>query len=152
MGVTRMATLRLKGMDEYISRLNKLTAHTEDTMKRAVYAGADKIADAVRLSMVGIPVQDEYVNKGEMRTGVKAEDKEKIQLGLGIAKIRNESGSVNTKVGFARGVVGMARKVESGTSYMQKYPFVRRAVNKARQAAMQEMAKVFDEETKKLMR
>lgn len=151
-GVMAMARMNLKGCNEFIQKLENLTMHTEPIMKKALYVGAREIRKAVAEAAAGVPVQDEYVNKNEMRTGIRAEDKAKLMEGVGVAKHRNDGGSVNTAVGFRRGTAGIARKVESGTSYMQKHPFVRRATNRARRAAEAEMKKVFEEETQKLMK
>ena len=46
----------------------------------------------------------------------------------------------------------VARGVESGTSWKQKYPFVRPAVNKSRKATEKRMEEILDREIEKLMK
>lgn len=146
-----MATFQFKGLDEYIKKLEELTTDTEEIMKRAVYAGADKIANSLRSGTFSVSVQDEPSKKGDKKTGITSEEKAILSSGIGIARIRKEGDEFNTRVGFSRDAAKIARRVEYGTSYMQSQPFIRMSVRRARAAAEAAMAKEFDEQTKKIM-
>lgn len=143
-----MANLKFTGLDEYIRQLENLTSHTTGICKMAVWEGGKVIGDAIKSSLNDIPVQDEYVRKGHMRTGVRSEEKEAIVAAFGMSKMRVD-GSVSTKAGFKAGT--KIRAVESGTSYMQKHPVVRKAVNKSKAQAENAMKAKFEEATMKTM-
>lgn len=143
-----MATIKFTGLDEYIRRLENLTAHSRGICKMAVWEGGKVVGDAIKDALGDIPVQDEYVQKGEMRTGIRSEEKEEIIAAFGLSKMRTGS-SVSTKAGFKAGT--KIRVVESGTSYMHKHPVVRKAVNRAKPAAEAAIKAKLEEETNKLM-
>jgi HK97 gp10 family phage protein len=76
---------------------------------------------------------------------------------FGIASIdKDGGGDWNTKIGFdgydSKGVPNQlkARVLESGSSKQPKRPFVRPAVNATKVKAQAEMARVVDEELKKI--
>lgn len=72
--------------------------------------------------------------------------------------MQNDAGYINVKIGFdgynANGVANvlMARIFESGTSKVQKHPFVRPAVNSSKARAEAEMARILDKEIKNIMK
>lgn len=144
-----MATIQFKGLDEYIVKLERLTAHSHGICKMAVWEGGKVVGDNIKSALNGIPVQDEYVPKDEMRTGVRQEDKDTIISAFGLSKMRDSGGSISTKAGFNAG--SKIRAVESGTSFMRKHPVVRQAINRSRGAAEGAMAAKLIEETQKLM-
>lgn len=43
------------GIDEYISQLQNLEFNTEDLIGRAIYKGADIVADAIKANIEGLP-------------------------------------------------------------------------------------------------
>lgn len=146
-----MAKMTFEGLDEYILKLEKLTDNTEEAMKKALYKGAGIVADSVKAAISSVPVDDEYVPKGELREGIRSEEKAILPGGFGIARFRNEGSSITTSIGFKGKAARIAAKVENGTSYMKKFPFIRRAVNRSKASAEAAMAKVFDEEINKIM-
>ena len=115
-----MAKITFSGLNDYELMISRLAKSTEDVAGRAIYAGADIVADAIRQNLSGLPE----------RTGVT---KRGLKDGLGIAPMQNDAGYINVKIGFdgynANGVANvlMARIFESGTSKVQKHPFVRPA-------------------------
>lgn len=146
-----MATWQVKGLDEYIRKLEKLSSESEETLKRSIYPAAGIVAQAISAATHSVPVDDRYVKKGEMQQGIRTEEKEILAAGVGIAKHRNENGFVNTHVGFTPEAARIARKIESGRSYLRKSPFVRRAVNGSKAAAEAAIKNELDVEIQKLM-
>lgn len=144
-----MASIKFKGLDEYIEKLENVTAHTRGVTKMALWEGGKVIGDSIKSSLSDIPVQDQYVPKGEKRTGIRSEEKAAIQAAFGLSKMRESGGGYSTKAGFNAGT--KIRQVESGTSYLTKHPVVRRAVNKSKGRAENAMASKFEEETMKIM-
>lgn len=143
-----MATIKFSGLDAYIRKLENLTAHSRGICKMALWEGGKVIGDSIKSALNDIPVQDEYVQKGEKRTGVRTEEKEAIIAAFGLSKMRTGS-NISTKAGFKAGT--KIRAVESGASYMQKHPVVRKAINQAKPAAEAAIKEKLEEETNKLM-
>lgn len=161
-----MAKINFKGLDDYISALNKMKGDETVTIEKSVYVGAKVIADAVKSGMSGIRTREDghMYRNGEMAPGPTEQEKRDLIASFGLAPMRNDSGFINTKAGFdgygshktrmyKQGVPNalVARSCESGTSWMQKQPFMRKAVNGARKAAIAAMQAKFDEEIKKQM-
>ena len=139
-----MARLRFTGLKDYEMQLSRLKRGADEIAGKAIYAGSEIIADAIKQSIQGLP----------SRTGAT---KQGLLDGFGIAPLQNDSGYLNVKTGFdgynAKGVPNalMARVYESGTSKVPKHPFVRPAINASRKRAEAKMAEVLDEEIKKIM-
>lgn len=142
-----MATISIKGFEGWIEKLDQATERSKGICKMAVWEGGKVVGDSIKASLERIPVQDHYVPEGTIRTGILKEEKDKIISAFGLSKMRADI-SVSTKAGFKPGTKISA--VENGTSYMQKHPVVRQAVNRARKSAQSAMEEKFLEETKKI--
>jgi HK97 gp10 family phage protein len=156
-----MAKWKFEGLDKYIEYLRKLDADADEMIRKAVYNGAGVVADSVRSSINGIRTDD---SKGkEMRSGPTSQQKAGLQKGFGISRMNNEDGYINVKLGFsgrngrkskkraqAEANITAARNIESGTPYMAKQPFMRKAVNSAKKQCEQVMEDTIEEEIKKI--
>ena len=85
-----------------------------------------------------------------------ADQRAALVNGLGISRMREESGAVSVVIGFAgtnkdgeRNTTVM-RRVESGTSRTEKLPVIRQTKNRTRAAAMAAMREQFEEDIKEL--
>lgn len=162
-----MAKIEMRGMDAYISELRKLGENTAPVCKAAVYAGAKVIADEIRQATSGLNrVTDaEAMAAYHEKKPVKISVSQKIGLAksLGIAPIADKYGIVSTKIGFdgyndvktERWPNGqpnalIARACESGSSAMLKQPFVRPAIQRKKDAALEAMKQAADRELEKL--
>lgn len=151
-----MARITVKGLDEWIEKLDTLTNKSEGLCKRAVWEGGRVVKDAIAPALNDIPVQDHYVPKDQMRKGLTSEQKAGVINGFGLAKMRNEGGKISTKAGFKGMTDGvhnsaLMRRVESGATYQQKHPIIRPAVNRARAAAKTAMQSRFEEDVQTIM-
>ena len=139
-----MARLRFTGLKEYELQLSRLRRGADEIAGKAIYAGAEIVADAIKQGIQGLP----------SKTGTT---KQGLLDGFGIAPLQKDAGYLNVKIGFdgynAKGVpnVLMARLFESGKSKVPKRPFVRPAINASRKRAEAKMAEVLDEEINKIM-
>lgn len=130
------------GIDEYISQLRNLEFNTEDLIGRAIYKGADIVADAIKANIESMPSS-------------ACTDVEKAGLlnGFGIARMQDENGYFNVKAGFdgynddvtkkwphGKPNSMIARSIEGGTSWKAKHPFIAPAVRSSRDAAEKAMA------------
>lgn len=103
---------------------------------------------------------DERFGTPENKTvGPNAFQKEGLRRSIGIAKMRKEGSFWNVKIGFSgynkittktwpsgQPNAMVARSVESGTSWMQKQPFMRKAENSSKVRCEQAMANEIDKQ------
>ena len=154
-----MARFSFTGLDAYVAKLEKLTRKSHGQIKMSVWEGAKVAKDALVQGMNSIPVQEQFVPKNHVRSGIPQGEKNAILSHFGVAKMRDSRGSVDTHVGwkgvYKRGnkfipVVTLVRQVESGTSWMRKVPFARRAANSARGKAEEAMRNKMESEINKI--
>lgn len=152
-----MATMTIRGMDEYARKLSQLGQASVPIAKKAVYAGASIVADEVKKRLEANLDDPSYVGK-KSEGGIKSDASTGDLLeSFGIAPIgTDKNGNTNTKIGFdgydSKGVPNAlkARSMESGTSTLRKRPFVRPAVNAVKSKAQETMGDVVDEEIAKI--
>ena len=162
-----MAKLTFGGMSEYYAKLKQLeAAFSKDTaIEKAVYKGADVVADQIRDNLETLPEDGfQRLKPGEQFTGLSAAQKQDLENSFGLTPIsRDRSGFVHTKAGFdgygsfptksyPQGVPNalLARAAESGSSVRRKTPFVRTAVNATRKQAIEAMEDSIDDDIKNI--
>ena len=142
-----------KGLNSYIEYLQKINAVTDEVIGEAVYEMAKVVADKVRSSIQALPTVSNEANIATYKKGYsRLSDKEKQGLldGFGISPLQEDSGFVNVKLGFdgynsvktkkypqGQPNALIARVTESGSSYREKTPFIRPAVNASKKQAEQ---------------
>lgn len=162
-----MATIQFKKGYEYIFKVSKLEAALKkDILGRAVYDGAAVVADEIRKSLERVPTDEGYGTESAPARGPKKAQKKGLYESLGITSMQDDgTGYLNVKIGFdgyndivtqrwPRGQPNqmVARAVESGTTWMQKNDFVRRAVASSRKRAIEAMKKAVDKGIEKIMK
>lgn len=176
-----MAKMEISGLDDYIAKLDKLQSrYAQGYYGKAIYEGAKIVTDQIRTNIKSLPVERRttwnasYVdswgdanwnkNADVYLDGITATQKAGLLDGLGIAKMKNDGGTLNVRAGFhgynkqktrkfpnGQPNAMIARSVEGGTSLMQKHPFVAPAVRKTRAAAEAKMKEVIENGLKKIM-
>ena len=137
-----MARCSFKAGDEFALALSHLATGSEEIAKKAIYEGANIIADKIKSNLEGV-LSDEATGELVDSFGVTPID-------------RDADGNFNAKIGFdgydSKGVANQlkARVIESGTSKKQKHPFVRPAVNATKKQAVARMGEIITEEIRKL--
>lgn len=150
-----------KGLNSYIEYLQKINAATDEVIGEAVYEMAKVVADKVRSSIQALPTVRNEANIATYKKGYsRLSDKEKQGLldGFGISPLQEDSGFVNVKLGFdgynsvktkkypqGQPNALIARVTESGSSYREKTPFIRPAVNASKKQAEAAGRAKFDE-------
>lgn len=162
-----MAKMRFKGIDEYAAQLQKLDNLSTGMIKRAVWEGASVIANAVKAEIKALPEisEREAMIRTEQITGITPTQKRGLIEGCGLAKMQNEGGYINTKLGFAgynatktrayqngQPNLLIARAVNSGSSVRARNPFINKAVKAAKERAEAAMAASFDKDTAKTIK
>lgn len=165
-----MAKMTIKGIDEYALKLSKLGNKSQEVAGKAIYAGAQVVADAIKRNIDSLEAVDDKYNLIAYKQGKKSKLSETQKKGLkeafGITKMQKDSdGFYNVKLGFDGYNDVKTKKypngqpnqliaivTESGSSFMDKTPFVRPALNQTKKQAQEIMQKVIDEETGKIMK
>ena len=134
-------TVQTEGMAELSRMLSDLGEAAQGVASASLYEGAGVMADAVSQAVHGIATEPfRYAAEGHQR---KPSPEEKALLEAapkGVAKFRKTSYSVDTSVGLSRAGYGqlgsktkpipqIANAINSGTSFMKKQPFFRKAVS-----------------------
>lgn len=139
-----MAKFAAKAGEEWAAKLSALGNQSEEVAKKALYEGAAVVADQIKSGINGLPQKTGATKRG-------------LASGFGISRMRQEGGYYEVKLGFSgyneNGKPNqlMARIMESGTSRVQKHPFVRPAVSRSKNAAQQAMQQKIDEECRRIM-
>ena len=148
-----------------LSEIEGLFTRLEGAAGRAaakgLYKGAGIVADAVKQSISGLPIDERHVKDGEMLTGITRQQKAGLIDGFGIAPLKDENGYLNVKLGFdgynsvktksfpnGQPNSMIARSVNSGTSFRQRIPFVDSTVSANKAACEQKMKDTFDQALK----
>lgn len=99
-----MATMRFKGLDEYLQKLQRVEKNTPEIVGKVVYGMADIVADAVREEINALPAEPDVEalkawSKGE-RAPLTIKEKKGLQESFGITKMLEEDGYYHVKLGF----------------------------------------------------
>ena len=160
----QVAKLKFKGLEEYEAKLLKLRNVSKEMIGEAIYEGAGIVADAVKSNIESIPIDDRYVTGGAVLHGITEEQKAGLRDGFGIARMQDDNGYLNVKLGFngynsvktknypsGQPNSLIARSVNAGSSFRSRIPFVDNAVNQSKNAAEQKMKEKFDSAIGKIM-
>lgn len=139
-----------EGMEDLSRMLESLGDAGQGVAARALYEGAGVMANTISQAVHGIAVEPfKYAARGKRR---KPSPEEKAVLvgsgGGGISKFRRNGLTVDTSVGYSNAgyanltptkvkpVALIANSINSGTSFMDKQPFFRKAVSRAKGPAL----------------
>lgn len=159
-----MAKITFPGLSDYELMISRLSKGVDDIAGKAIYAGAGIVADAIKENIKDLPIVRGYgTTENPLPGGVTAPQKAGLIDGLGISPMQSDAGYLNVKIGFdgynatktdkyPQGQPNqlVARGVESGTSWKQKKPFIRPAINASKSRAEAEMARILDQEIEKI--
>lgn len=150
--------MKVDGMAEISETLEKMAEDAPKVAAKALYQGAGIMAKEVTKGVATIRTAPfKYAGNGQTRLP-SPEEKAVVQKGaVGIAKFDKNGTEVNTSVGFKNaGYAKMAGKtvpipkivnaINSGTSFMQKQPFVRKAARAGTNKAINAMKEVIETE------
>lgn len=149
--------LKVDGMAEISELLEKMEQDAPKTASRALYVGAGIMADEIKKNVETIKTAPfKYAKEGSRLPS--PEEKEIVQTAAaGIAKFNKNGTEVDTSVGFQNAgyaelkgkmvpIPVIVNSINSGTSFMKKQPFVRKAANNAAPKAMEAMRQQIEAE------
>ena len=127
--------------------MQKLPQKAEEVAALALYDGAGVVADKVSRAAKGIATEPFKYAAGGRKRKPSPEEKAVIEKApKGIAKFKKDGLSVTTSVGMqnagyaevngtVKPIPQIANAINSGTSFMEKQPFLRRAFSQSKRAA-----------------
>lgn len=163
------SNIQFPGVGPYIAKLHQLSNDSLNIVEKAVAKGAAPIADACKENLRGLSAKPNVsaiiAYKQGRKSPLTEEQKKGLIESMGLAPMQNDKGYINTKLGFdgynsvvtRRWPKGqpnalIARVLESGSSAMDKQPFIRPAVNEKKKESEKVMETFLNEEIEKIMR
>ena len=149
-----MASIEMQGLDEYLVKLSAMEhSSKEEICGKAIYEGAGIVADSIRAELSNLPTDERFGTTEAPAQGIKAIQKEGLLHSLGITSMKDDGhGFLHVKVGFdgynrvvtkkwPRGQPNqmVARAAASGTTWLMKYPFTKKAVSSVRKKVLKTM-------------
>ena len=150
-------SISVSGMDELLKKMDKLGEKAADAAALALYEGAGVMADSVSQAVRGIATEPFCYAAGGRTRKPSPEEKAVLEgARIGVAKFRKTPSNVNTSVGLQNSGYGevagrtvpvplIANAINSGTSFMSKQPFFRKATGKSGAAAAAIESKLSEE-------
>ena len=142
--------MKVDGMAEISDLLSQMEEKAPAVAARALYDGAGIMADEIRKGTETIKTAPfQYARNGTRLPS--PEEKEIVsQAAVGIAKFDKNGTEVDTSVGFRQSgyaelngkqkpIPVIVNAINSGTSFMNKQPFIRKAANSGAPKAMKAM-------------
>lgn len=149
--------MKVDGMTEVSDLLGKLEQQAPAVAAQALYDGAGIMAGEIRKGAESIRTAPfKYATHGSTRLPSPEEKEIVVAAGAGIAKFSKNGTEVDTSVGYRNAGYAMLGKkqkpipqivnaINSGTSFMQKQPFVRKAASQGAPKAIRAMKAKIEE-------
>ena len=136
--------MRTTGLDAEIQALTQLATKASEVAAKALYKGAGIMADEYKRAVNGMPTEkNRFVKPGDPPRHATEAEKNAVARAIGIARYRNTDDDVNTSIGIGTGgyatnirtkkypngkpIPLIANGINSGSSFIIKYPFARQA-------------------------
>ena len=148
--------MKVDGMAEISETLTQMEERAPGVAAKALYEGAGIMADEIKKKAKQIKTGP-GVTKQDARYATPEEKEIVLQASAGIAKFRKNGTEVDTSVGFRNAgyallkgrtvpIPKIVNSINSGTSFMHKQPFVRKAASGGGKKAMAAMKEVIETE------
>lgn len=153
-------TMSAEGTEEIRKMLDGLAGKAQGVAARGLYDGAGTMAEGINDGVDGIKTEEFHYTVFGQRLP-SPEEKAVLASAAGIARFKREDGEVNTSVGFGNAGYAMikgrrkpipliANAINSGTSFMRKQAFFRRAYNRNKDKAEQAIIRTIESEIDKI--
>lgn len=140
-------SIQVEGLNELLKDMENMPKAAEKVAAEALYEGAGVMADAVSRAVDSIETEPFRYAAGGKKRKPSPEEKAILQAApKGVAKFRKNGVGIQTSVGMQNSgyatlagknkpVPQIANSINSGTSFMEKQPFMRRAFSQNQSAA-----------------
>lgn len=157
-------TLKVEGMDELTAMLSRAEDSAQGIAAAALYDGAGVVADEISKGARSVKTSPFKYASGWQRQPSPEEKEAIVSAGAaGIAKFRKTGNEVLTSVGYGRSgyaeingkrkpVAVIANAINSGTSFMKKQPFIRKAVSQSQGRATNAIEQKISEMVENMMK
>lgn len=144
-----MARMSVNAGEDFALMLSQLEARSEEIATKAIYAGANVVADKIKSNLKGVLSSDA---SGDMLESFGVTPISKDKNGNWNAHVGFDGYSGKPYKNFPNGTPNQlkARVLESGSSKQRKRPFVRPAVNSTKAEVVRTMHQVIVDEIKDL--
>ena len=152
-----MATCKPIGIDNFINDMKIRANEFKRIAGASLFEGAGIVADQLRRNIEELPERSPGIARTGKKRGVTKYQKAAMLKALGISKMQRIGGGYDIKIGFSgydgeatkaypkgHPISMIARSVESGTSFLEKTPFIRPAYNQAHVKAESAMAEALE--------
>lgn len=139
-------TMNVDGIESMSKMLTELGDKAQSVASKGLYDGAGVMADSIKNAAEAIHTAPFHYAVFITREPSPEEKAAVLQAKMGIAKFDKNGAEVNTSVGYQntgyaevagkiKPIPQIANAINSGTSFMQRQPFIRNAVNKGKTKA-----------------
>ena len=158
-------TIKTDGMEELNQILKSLDEQAGDIAAKGLYQGAGMMADTLEAQAKAIRTAPfKWASKSRGATRLLSPEEKAVVLaadGVGIAKFNKNGSEVDTSVGYSNSgyavmlgkvvpIPKIANAINSGTSFLQKQPFIRKAKNSGGKKAMEAVVKSIKESVEEI--
>lgn len=130
--------MKVEGLSELSEMLSQMGEKAEGIAAGGLYEGAGVMADEIRKGAEGIRTSPFHYAVFVTRDPSPEEKAAVLEAGVGIAKFNKNGSEVDTSVGYrnagyttingkTKPIPQIVNAINSGTSFMKKQPFVRKA-------------------------
>ena len=99
-----MAKIDFKGIDDYAKALGTLWKESENIVKKAVYEGADVVANEIKQGLRSIPVDERVGTEESPVTGVGRRQKADLIDGFGLSPMENKDPRIKASLKSHTGI------------------------------------------------
>lgn len=149
-------SMQIDGMTEINEMLSQMEQQASEVAAKALYIGAGIMADEIRKEAGNIKT-GQGADRESARYATEEEKQIVLEAAAGIAKFRKSDDSVDTSVGFRNAgyaelhgrsvpIPKIVNAINSGTSFMHKQPFIRKAKNSGGKKATKAMQEAIEAE------
>lgn len=148
-------TAKVEGLAEIGEMLTKLEEEAPNAAAAGLYDGAGVMAQEISAGVAGIKTAPFKYARFITRMP-SPEEKGALEGAIGIAKFDKNGTEINTSIGFGdagyadvagkqKAIAKIANAINSGTSFMQKQPFFRKAATRGSRRAAEAIIKAIEE-------
>lgn len=150
-------TMKIEGLAGLSEQLAQMGEKAEAVASGGLYEGAGIMAAEINKSAGSIQTAPfKYAPPGATRLPSPEEKEAVMSAGAGIAKFQKNGSEVNTSIGYngagyvntgygkRKAIAQIANAINSGTSFMKKQPFVRKAATTGSKKAGEAITKYIE--------
>ena len=149
--------MKVDGMVEISELLDKMEKQAPKVASKALYEGAGIMAEEIKQQAQEIKTAPFKYAKDGQRLPSPEEKEIVIAAGMGIAKFDKNGTEIDTSVGYRNAgyadlngkkkpIPVIVNAINSGTSFMNKQPFIRKAANSGGKKAIAAMKETIEAE------